>query len=173
MSRKTATFEEYKASEAGSGLGGIRRECHECHAPWDIRNGSCATCGSHIFDEKVIEPAVFEFGPLGVIQKVAGLERPKVLSLSAEAAAVLQRAADAGRAYVLALKAAEVVAQKAVNEGLGTPETVGYLRSKLVDASATLGDFSIENLKPLAWPVLGLSDLIETTLAKLEEETKR
>jgi hypothetical protein len=93
--------------------------------------------------------------------------------LSAEAAAVLQRAADAGRAYVLALKAAEVVAQKAVNEGLGTPETVGYLRSKLVDASATLGDFSIENLKPLAWPVLGLSDLIETTLAKLEEETKR
>jgi hypothetical protein len=172
MSRP-ATFDEYKAAEAASGLGGIRRECHECHAPWDMRNGGCSNCGSLLFDEKVIEPVALEFGPLGVIRKAVGLEKPKVLPLSAEDSATLKRAADAGRAFVLTLMAAETVAQKAVNTELGTRETVGYLRSKLVDAAATLGDFSIENLKPIAPAILGLSDLIETTLARLEEETKQ
>jgi hypothetical protein len=171
MSRP-ATFDEFKAAEVSSGLGGIHRECNQCHAEWRLGQASCPKCGSHDFDEQVVAAVPFEFGPLRRIQKVLQPEKPKVLPLSAEDAAVLKRAAEAGRAYVLVLTAADQVAARAVNDSIGTRETVGYLRAKLLDASAAVGDFSLENLKPLVWPILAVSQLIETTLAKLEEETK-
>jgi hypothetical protein len=172
MSRP-ASFAEYKASEAASGLGGVVRTCHECHAPWDSRNGNCSNCGSLIFDEKVIEPAVFEFGPLGEIREAVGMEKSKILPLSFEDSATLKRAAEALQAAALAMSAADAVARRAVNAGLATRETIGYLQDRLDVASSTLGDFSISNLRPLMPAILGLASLIETTLATLDEETKR
>jgi hypothetical protein len=168
---KPATFEEYKAS--ASGLGGVVRTCTQCHAPWDSRNGNCSNCGSLIFDEKVIEPAVFELGPLGTIQKVVGLEKPKVLPLSFEDSATLKWAAEALRAAALAMSAADAVARRAVNAGLATRETIGYLQDRLDVASSTLGDFSISNLRPLMPAILGLASLIETTISQIYEETKQ
>jgi hypothetical protein len=172
MSR-IATHEEFKKSEAASGLGGVVRTCHECHAPWDSRNGNCSNCGSLIFDEKVIEPAVFELGPLGEIRKAVGMERPKVLPLSAEDSATLKRAAEALQGAALAMSAADEVARRAVNAGLATRETIGYLQDRLDVASSTLGDFSISNLRPLMPAILGLASLIEATISQIEKETNQ
>jgi hypothetical protein len=170
---RIATFEEYKAAESTSGLGHFKRTCNQCGANWDLGQAACPKCGSLIFDERLIEPVPFERGPLGTIQRVLQPEKPKVLPLSAADVDVLKRAAEAGRVFVLALTAADQVAARAVNDSIGTRETIGYLRAKLLDASAAVGDFSIENLQPIAPAILGLSDLIETTLARLEEETKQ
>jgi hypothetical protein len=166
---KPATVEEYRAS---SGLGGIRRTCSQCGAPWDVRNGGCAKCGSHVFDERVVEPVALEFGPLGKIRKAVGMEEPKVLPLTFEDSATLKWAAEALRGAALAMVAADAVARRAVNAGLGTRESIGFLQDKLNTASSTLGDFSIGNLRPLAPSMLGLADLIETTISQIYEETK-
>jgi hypothetical protein len=173
MSRRNATYAEFKAAESSSGLGGFVRQCNQCHANWELGQAACPKCGSLIFDERFIEPVPFERGPLGTIQRILQAPKPKVLPLAAEDAAVLKQAAEAGRVFVLALTAADQVAARAVNDSIGTRETIGYLRAKLLDASAAVGDFSIENLQPLVWPVLAVSELIETTLTRLEEETKQ
>jgi hypothetical protein len=169
---KRATVAELRAAESSFGLGGVRRSCHECGEPWDSRQPNCPKCGSLIFDEKVIEPVALEFGPLGKIRKAVGMEEPKILPLTFEDSATLKWAAEALRGAALAMSAADASARKSVNSGLGTRETIGYLQDRLDVASSTLGDFSISNLRPLMPSILGLASLIETTLARIDEETR-
>jgi len=120
----------------------------------------------------VIEPVALEFGPLGKIRKAVGMEEPKILPLTFEDSATLKWAAEALRGAALAMSAADASARKSVNSGLGTRETIGYLQDRLDVASSTLGDFSISNLRPLMPSILGLASLIETTLARIDEETR-
>jgi hypothetical protein len=133
---------------------------------------ACPKCGSLIQKVIMSDPIPFERGPLGTIVSALQPGKPKVLPLTVDDSATLKRAAEALRGAALAMSGADAVARKSVNSGLGTRETLGYLQDRLSIASATLGDFSIGNLRPLMPSILGLADLIETTLANLEEETK-
>jgi hypothetical protein len=69
--------------------------------------------------------------------------------VSVEDSATLKRSAEALQAAALAMSAADAIARRAVNAGLATRETIGYLQDRLDVASSTLGDFSISNLRPL------------------------
>lgn len=171
MSRKVATVEEFRAAE--SGLGGSRYECDQCGAPWRMGQPACPDCGSLVQKVIMSDPIPFERGPLGTIVKALQPEKPKILPLSAEDSATLKRAAEALQAAALAMSAADAVARQAVNAGLGTRETIGYLQDRLNVATETLGDSSISNLRPLTPSILGLAKLIEDTLTTLEKETKQ
>jgi hypothetical protein len=167
---KPATVEEYRAA---SGLGGFRRECNQCGAPWEMGLPGCPQCGGLIFDEFVIPVVPFTYGPDGVIQRVVP-ETPKPPPMSAEDATVLRRAAEAGRVYVAALIDADAASRRLINASGQLGDTRDYLQFKIATAvgATGLGDASTDNLKPLAPSITLLSALIDTAVLEFEEETK-
>lgn len=173
MNRKLATVADLKAAEASTGLGGIHRECNQCHADWRLGQAACPKCWSHIFDETVIAPTPFEFGPLNKIRQVLQPDKPKAPQLAPEDAVILRHAAALGHAYIEALAEADVVSRRMVNTGVGTRETAGYMQDRINAVANTVGDTTVANLKPFVLSIGVLSKLIEDTVLELEKENSR
>lgn len=105
------------------------------------------------------------------IRGVSVPEKPKIKPLSADDIAVLERTAVAAHAFVAALKAADHVLRQAVNDEIGSRETIGFCQAMMDGASSTLGDYSTQNLTTsVALPTLAVASLIDSTLAQHAQE---
>jgi hypothetical protein len=156
------------APHPASVLGFVERVCANCGREWQMNRGEC-DCGSHELIERLHEPTLLERVG-GAIRSVVMPPPEKVKPADPADTAALRALAAAGRAYADALVAADQAARRIVRAGQGTSETTGYVQAKLVIAVDTVSDFAMFNLGQLYKPVLGISGMIETALAQLEQE---
>jgi hypothetical protein len=154
-------------------FGHVRRTCFDCHGEWKLGQSNCPRCNGIAFTEEYVPGTLLE----RIGDKIRGVEtpeKPKIRSLSPDDIAVLERTAAAARAFVEALREADVVARRAVNDSVGSRESIGFLQARLDSASSTLGDYSTQNLTvSVALPALAVASLIDSTLRNHAEEVNQ
>lgn len=151
-------------------LGHTKYTCNQCGHGWDYGQANCSKCGSLIFDAVEVPPSLIT----RVAGRIMGIEttpaKPVVKPADPADTAALRALAAAGHAYADALVAGDAAARRIVRAEQGTSGTTGYVQAKLSVAVDTVSDFALFNLGQLYKPVLGISDMIETALAELEQE---